>query len=208
LFGKFSVTKSNMREWIRMNLPVTATAVDPAGGTNPGEYKKGIRDWCCIISAGRDRRGLIHVFSVKLTKDPPDKQIDILLDEYDYWRTKRIGVEEVMFKNLYKPNIKAQAQKKKLYPNVVTFKAPRVNKQARILGVQPQLMDLPQQVVFADYLFAEVPEFFAMFDEFPAGMDDGPDATEMVVRMLEKAKVKAIPQGVGGSSYWKGRAAS
>lgn len=208
LFAKLDIPKSEMKSWIRTNLVTTGIAVDPAGGTNPGEYKKGIRDWCCIVTGGRDRRGVIVVFSIMMTKDAPDKQIELILDEYDTWRTKRIGVEEIMFKNLYKRNIREQAQRRQLYPNVIVFKQPRTNKQSRILGIQPMVMDAPQQVVWASYLFDEHPEFFAMFDEFPASHDDAPDATEMLIRMMEKSRSQAVPQGVGGASYWKGKVAS
>lgn len=208
LFAKLAITRAEMRAWVKANLIFTGIAVDPAGGSNPGEYKKGIRDWCAIVSGGRDRAGRIYIYDIKLTKEAPEQQIDMILDEYQTWRPKRIGVEEVMFKNLYNRTLRATAMARSLYPTVATFKAPRVNKQARILGIQPHLMDLPQQVVFASYLFEEYPEFFAMFDEFPAGHDDAPDAVEMLIRMLETVKTRALPQGVGGSSYWKGKVAS
>jgi predicted phage terminase large subunit-like protein len=196
------------RAWMKSTLVATATAVDPAGGSNPGEYKKGIRDWCVVVSGGRDRKGFIHIFSVRMTKDAPDQQMDIILDEYDAYRTKRIGVEEIMFKNLYKRDLQRLGRDRQLYPRVVTVKQTRANKQTRILGVQPALMDRPQTVIFAEHLFETEPEFFAMFDEFPTGHDDGPDATEMLVSMLEKNLSKAVPQGVGGASYWKGKVAS
>lgn len=189
------------------HFSTTATAVDPAGGENPGEYKKGIRDWVAIVSAGRTKDGYIDVFDVEMTKAAPDAQVDLLLDVYKRHRTRRIGVEEVMFKNLYKPTINKTARKKSLYPAVITLKAPKVSKQARILGVQPLIMDA-KTVRFARHLVAKVPQYFAQFDEFPAGHDDGPDATEMVVRMLEKSKTRHAPVGVGGSSHWKGRVAS
>jgi len=197
-FATFEWTPTYAKE----HFVQTATAVDPAGGEKPGEYKKGIRDWCCIISGGRTKDGFIDVFDVELTKAAPDAQIDLLLDVYKKFRTRRIGVEEVMFANLYKPSINKAARKRGLYPAVMTFKAPRVNKQSRILGVQPQIMDA-KSVRFAAHLWKKVPQFFSQFDEFPAGHDDGPDATEMLIRMLEKAKTKSAPHGVGGVSYWK-----
>ena len=181
----------------------TASAVDPAGGTNPGEYKKGIRDWCVIVSAGRTRDGFIDIFDVEMTKLPPDNQIELLLDVYSRHRTRKIGVEEVMFKNLYKPSITKAARRRLLYPTVVVLKSPKVNKQTRILGMQPLIMDEPRVVRFAKHLFEKVPLYFAQFDEFPMTFDDGPDATEMLVRMLEKGGTKSFPQGVGGTSYWK-----
>jgi predicted phage terminase large subunit-like protein len=202
LFAKFTFTEG----YIKDKFIMTATAVDPAGGTNPGEYKKGIRDYCAIVSAGRTRDGFVDVFDVQLTKAAPDQQIETLLDVYQKWKTKRIGVEEVMFKNLYAPNIRKAATQRALYPTIITLKQPRVNKQSRILGLQPLVMDTPQTVRFAEHLFTTVPHFFAQFDEFPATFDDGPDATEMVVRMLERSSSKRAPTGMGGTSHWKGKA--
>jgi predicted phage terminase large subunit-like protein len=179
-----------------------AIAADPSGGENPGEYKKGIRDFFVAVAGGRTRDGHIEVFDVFMTKAAPDEQISKLLDMYDRHRPKRVGVEEVMFKNLYKPTIMRDARERGLYPTVVTLKAPRVNKQTRILGVQPLIMDAPHTVRFAAHLRQSVPLFFAQFDEFPAGHDDGPDATEMLIRMLEKS-ARSRPTGVSGSSYWR-----
>lgn len=201
-FATFTFTKEFRKEYI----VTSAATVDPAGGTNPGEYKKGIRDWCVIVVGGRGKDGRIYIWDIRMTKDPPDRQITLLLDLYDEWRMKRIGVEEVMFKNLYSKTIRTAGMKRKLYPTVITLKQPRTNKQTRILGIQPMLMDDPQVVVFADHLMEKYPEFFAMFDEFPASFDDAPDATEMLVQMLQKPVGRA-PEGVGGSSYWKGKAA-
>lgn len=197
-FASFEYTP----EYAKENFVVTAMAVDPAGGANPGEYKKGIRDWCCIGCGGRTKDGHIDIFDVEMTKAAPDSQVELVLDVYKRRRVRRIGVEEAMYVNLYKPTINKAARKRGLYPAVITLKSPRVNKQTRILGIQPLIMDA-KTVRFASHLWKKVPEFFAQFDEFPAGNDDGPDMTEMLVRMLEKVKAKSAPHGVGGASYWK-----
>lgn len=197
-FATFKYTPEHRKTFI-----TTATAVDPAGGTNPGEYKKGIRDWCVIVTGGRTREGFIDIFDVKMTRLPPDDQIKMLLDVYALHRPKSIAVEEVMFKNLYKPSITKAARQRSLYPSVMVLKQPKVNKQARILGVQPLIMDRPQVVRFAEHLYEDVPLFFAQFDEFPMSFDDAPDATEMLIRKLEKSKLKSVPHGIGGTSYWK-----
>lgn len=197
LFATFEYDEAYRKKFV-----TTGIAVDPAGGTTPNEYKKGIRDWCVAIAAGRTKDGYIDVFDVRMTKDPPDEQIEMLLDMYQEHKPRRIGIEEVLFKNLYKPSINRAARKRALYPGVTTFKHPKLNKQTRILGIQPLLMDA-QTVRFAKHLFEKVPLFFAQFDEFPQSFDDAPDATEMVIRMLEKKKSNIVPTGVGGTSYWR-----
>lgn len=198
LFATFEFTPEHRKKFV-----TTAMAIDPAGGTNAGEYKKGIRDWAIAIVGGRTRDGFIDVFAIGMTKKPPEDQIDMVLDMYDTHRPRQIAVEEVMFKNLYKPSITRLAKARKLYPTVVPLKQPKINKHARILGIQPLVMDRPQVVRFAAHLFEEYPLFFAQFDEFPMSFDDGPDALEMLVRKLEKQSVKSVPTGVGGTSYWR-----
>lgn len=201
LFATFEATPDHLKSFV-----TTATAADPAGGDKPGEYKKGIRDWFCAVSGGRTKDGFIDVFDIRMTKEPPEGQIDTLLDVYQTYKTKRIGIEENKYENLYALSMRKAGQKRALYPTVVTFKQNKMNKQTRILGSQPLLMDEPKMVRFAKHLFEQVPEFFAQYDEFPANHDDGPDATEMLIRMLERAATRGRPSGVGGSSYWKGRA--
>jgi hypothetical protein len=146
--------------------------------------------------------GFIEIFDVRMVRTTPDLQIDTILDVYDLFRVRRIGVEEIMFKNLYASVMVAAARKRKLYPSVITFPQPKTNKISRILGLQPMIHDF-KTLRFAKHLYKTVPEYFAQFDEFPMTHDDGPDATEMLVRMLEKQKLNAIPIGVGGTSYWR-----
>ena len=206
-FNPLEFTYFDYTEEYRRSRPfvMTATAVDPAGGQKEHEFRKGIRDWCCIISGGRTKKGVIQIFDVRLTRRVPDEQIEFVLDVYQDYRTRRIGIEEVMFKNLYAPTMVKAARARSLYPTIMTLKHPKQNKVSRILGIQPLLKsDVgPATVQFARHLIEAVPEFFAMFDEFPTSFDDGPDATEMLIRMLEKAKARNAPHGVSGTSYWR-----
>lgn len=181
-------------------------AIDPAGGEKPNEYKKGIRDWCVIVAGGRRKDGFIDIYDVEMTRAVPEGQIDLALDVYERTRNRRIAIEEIMFKNLYAPTFKAAARKRHLYPAVTTIQNRKQNKQTRILGIQPLVHDSDGKpaVRFARHLVDKVPEFFAQFDEFPQSHDDGPDAVETLVRLLEGGRAsRAVPQGVGGTSYWK-----
>lgn len=184
---------------------VAGIAVDPAGGEKPNEYKKGIRDWCAIVAGGRRRDGCIDIVDVDMNREVPEKQIDRTLDMYARTKFRRIGIEEIMFKNLYAPTFKAAARKRGLYPAVTIIKSRKQNKQTRILGIQPLVHDEDgaPTVRFAAHLKDKVPEFFAQFDEFPQGFDDGPDAVETLVRLVEGAKTRNVPHGVGGTSYWR-----
>lgn len=182
-----------------------AAAVDPAGGEKPGDIRKGKRDWFVNAIGGVQRDGTIDIFHVSMHKGTPDLQMDTILDDYVAFKTRPIGVEENMFKNLYGPSLTDRAKKKKLYPAIKVM-VTTSNKISRILGIQPVMTN--RTVRFARHLIEKVPHFFAQFDEFPsADFDDGPDAVEMLIRLLELKKIKGTPTGVGGSSYWKRNAA-
>lgn len=202
LFTYFKYDEAYRREH---TYALTGIAIDPAGGEKPNEYKKGIRDWCVVVAGGRRKDGFIDIFDVEMTRAVPEEQISLALDVYQRHRPRKIGIEEIMFKNLYAPTFKTAARKRALYPAVTTIQSRKQNKQTRILGIQPLVHDEDGKPVvrFAEHLVEKVPEFFSQFDEFPQGHDDGPDAVETLVRLLEKTHTKSIPQGVGGSSYWK-----
>jgi predicted phage terminase large subunit-like protein len=180
------------------------TYIDPAGGEKPGELKRGKRDWCVIVTAGRTRKeGFIDIFDVRMNRFLPNKQIQVMLDAYAAYGAQEIGVEENMFKNLIAPTIQQLARKRGLYPKI-TPNVNTSNKISRILGMQPLIEN--GVVRFARHLVDKVPEYFGQFDEFPADFDDGPDATEGVVRMLESGRKTfgKLSGPVAPRSYWKG----
>lgn len=176
-------------------------SVDPAGGENPGEVKRGKRDFCAVVGMGRTADNHIEVFAVTLTKVLPDKQIDLILDMYDFCRAP-ISVEENMYKNLLASSMAQRGRERQLYP-VIHKRTQAQNKVTRILSLQPPIR---QRIIrFARYLLNTVPQYFAHFDEFPGTYDDGPDATEGGLRKLEK---KAVTTGsmitsFTRTSYWR-----
>lgn len=178
-----------------------AATMDPAGGEKPSDVKRGKRDWCAGVIGGLQKDGTIDIFDAFLTKGTPDIQMDEMLDRYQLYRMKVIGIEENMFKNLYGPTFHERAKGRKLYPSIKTL-TNTANKISRIMGIQPAVTN--KTVRFARHLQEKVPHFFAQFDEFPgADFDDGPDAVEMLIRLFEKKKMSGRPTGVGSSSYWK-----
>lgn len=175
--------------------------VDPAGGENQGELKRGKRDYCAIVGMGRKKKtNHLDVFAVELTKVLPDAQIDLILDMYEWMRCP-ISIEENMFKNLLKSDMARRARERKLYPTIIT-RQQITNKVQRILSLQTPIR---QRIIrFAKYLLEKVPQFFAQFDEFPGTYDDGPDALEGGVRRLEKTNPSN--QSISSftkPSYWK-----
>jgi predicted phage terminase large subunit-like protein len=69
------------------------------------------------------------------------------------------------------------------------------NKVARITGTEPLLAN--GTVRFARHLIEKVPTYFGQWDEFPGEHEDGPDATEMLIRLLEsKSGTGGVPTGI------------
>lgn len=196
-------------DWTEAMLPSyrrVAMAIDPAGGERPGDVRRGVRDWCVIVTGGQTRDGYIDVFDVQMTRGTPDQQMALALDVYATLRPRLISIEDNMFKNLYEPSFARLARERKLYPRIKSTPNTK-NKISRILGLQP-LIHPPTGgravVRFARHLIDRVEQYFAQFDEFPMGFDDGPDATEMLVRALEKLSiVGGISHLPSAGSYWR-----
>lgn len=165
-----------------------ATFIDPAGGQKPNELKQGKKDFAAIVTAGRGG-GHIDVLDVKMTKKLPDSQFDLLLDTYEEFHASLIGAEENIFKNLIKSNIEAAGKARNLFPAIRPIHQTQ-NKVTRILSTQPLTEN--KTLRFARHLLQTVPEYFEQWDEFPAEHDDGPDATEGAVRLLEKPRWGAV----------------
>lgn len=190
-------------EQLRSYLTV-ATYMDPAAGASGGDFKRGKRDFCAIVSAGRTRDGHIDVFDVRLTRELPDRQLAQLLDVYQAFGARTVGVEENMYKNLVAQLLSDMGRKRGLYPNVrpITNHG-HLNKITRIMSIQPLVEH--GIVRFARHLIETVPDYFAQFDEFPGDYDDGPDATEGVISLLDQVKAFTGAQLISFSSpsYWR-----
>ncbi len=207
----FDPLKFQYVEWTRERLKEyeeIVTVIDPAGGTKAGEFKKGKRDYAAIVTGGRLSDGWIEIFGVVMTKKTPDYQIKRLLDQYERFDSK-LACEENMYKNLLAPTIMEAAKKRKLYPTITAHEQHGAqNKMTRIIGIQPQVADPSTRVVrFARHLVETVPTYFAQFDEFPGDWDDGPDATEQLIKQLEKRMVYGQLGGPTGTSYWRSSSA-
>lgn len=192
-------------ELLKTRYAQKVLVVDPAGGEKPGDFKRGVRDWCAVVVGGRTKDGFIDVWDVELTKKPPEDQLELIMDVLLRWGVRVVGVEENMFKNLYAPTLQRLSRKRGIYPSVFSM-TNTTNKMSRIQGIQPLVHPTTGSAVvrFAKHLIEPKRIFFSQFDEFPAQHDDGPDATEMLVRMLEIKAIGAAPQGLASQgSYWR-----
>lgn len=175
--------------------------IDPAGGENPGEVKRGKRDYCAIIAMGRNRENFIDVFDVEMNRLLPDGQMDSVLNMYEKYHAA-LSIEENMYKNLLATSMARKARERSLYPRIRV----RINTQNKIQRILSLQSPIRQHIIrFAKHLIETVPEYFAQFDEFPGTYDDGPDATEGGLRTLEK-KVSGRKPSIGSftrPSYWR-----
>lgn len=174
--------------------------LDPAGGEKPNEMKKGKRDFAALVTAGSTKDGHVEVFDVVMNRALPDDQAGAVMDRYREYHHAAIGVEENMFKNLIGPTILRIGRERNLYPPLIE-QTQIHNKVQRILATQPVVAN--GTVRFARHLLDSVPEYFGQWDDFPGDFDDGPDATEGVLRLIESMNSEGFPIGVGGTSYWR-----
>jgi predicted phage terminase large subunit-like protein len=184
------------------NYSELVISLDPAGGENPGEVRRGKRDYAVAVVMGRTKTTPVHidVLDVWMKKVLPDAQIDAVLDLYTFFPAV-ISAEENMFKNLLKTSLERRSRERGLFPHV-KVRTSAQNKITRILSLQPPIR---QHIMrFAKHIKDKYPEYFAHFDEFPGTYDDAPDATEGGLRALEKVMPARIIS-LTGTSYWKGR---
>lgn len=183
-----------------------AIFIDPTGGEKPGDLRRGRKDWACVVLGGRHKEGFIDIFDIKMTRDLPDKQYDSVVYMYGAWNKLvkarfRIGAEENIAKNLIGPELNRRARLLGLYPAIYEQHQTH-NKLQRILGIQPLIS--AGTVRWRRDLLAKHPIYFGQFDDFPGDHEDGPDATEALIRMLEKSVSTGVPSGDGKPSYWRG----
>ena len=183
---------------------------DPAGGEKPGETRKGRKDWACFVFGGYHKaEGYVDILDIVMTRKTLDKQCDQLLDLYELWsrlgaKGIRIGVEENVAKNLIGPELNKRARVRGLYPSI-TEQFQTHNKMIRILSTQPLIAS--GTVRWRKDLFTKHTEYFGQYDDYPGDHEDGPDATEGFIRMVEKPMGVGFPSGETKPSYWKGRVA-
>lgn len=186
-----------------------AIFIDPTGGEKPGELRKGRKDWAAIVFGGRHVNGFIDIFDIRMTRDLPDKQYDAVLNMYIGWSRLvthvriKIGAEENIAKNLIGPELVRRAREKGVFPTVIAQHQTH-NKVMRILGTQPLIA--AGTVRWRKDLLAKHATYFGQYDDFPGDHEDGPDATEALIKLLEKANVTGFPTGDAKTSYWRGGA--
>jgi predicted phage terminase large subunit-like protein len=155
-----------------------AMCLDPALGR---ERARGRGDHAAIVVAGRDAVGQIFVLDVWMQRATPSAQAKQLVALAQRWKCWRAGVEINGFQELLCDLIERERRAAGVALAVEPIKH-TVNKVARISCLEPQVAN--GWIQFRSDLS---PEFFQQLGRFPRGAhDDGPDALEGVVAMLER----------------------
>ncbi|MFH1071172.1 MAG: phage terminase large subunit [Candidatus Glassbacteria bacterium] len=163
-------------EELELESLVTAAAVDPSlGGKNRHD------DPSAIVCVGRDPNGALYVLDADISRRSPDRIIEDTLELYLRRRPALLGVESVQFQEFFREVLEREAASRGVYPPVRPIRQYR-DKTLRIQRLQPLVKS--GRLRFQK----KHRELFDQLRFFPrAGHDDGPDALEMAVSLIEEA---------------------
>ena len=170
-----------------------AVFLDPAGGRKGGDYS-------AFAIVARDPKGLRYVLEVHLTREPPNAQRARMWELFDRFPRATFGFENNKWSKLFEDGDfekqrNARKRAGKTWRLVVGGHHNQTNKEDRIRNIQPPAAE--GRLLFADSLPAEL---MPMFRDFPTSeYDDGPDAIERAVWLLDEGQ---IPEATYGTP-WK-----
>ncbi len=156
------------------NMPIVA-AVDPSLGKS---NKHG--DPSAIISIARGPNGILYVLDADIERRPPDKIIEDCIELYQRRNLSILGVETVQFQEFFKDQLLKSANERGLYPPVHGIQQSK-DKVMRIQKLQPLFKSGRLKLQKKHKRLYEQLKFFPKADH-----DDGPDALEMAVAMVER----------------------
>ena len=149
-------------------------AVDPSLGGKSRHH-----DPSAIVCLARDENGALYVLEADIQRRTPDAIIDDTLELYARRRPCVIGVETVQFQEFFKDILEKEAAKRGIYPPVRGLKQTK-DKKLRIQRLQPLVKSGTLRFQKKHKTLLDELRFFPL-----AGHDDGPDALEMAVQLME-----------------------
>jgi len=163
--------------------PVVA-AVDPSLG-KAGKHG----DPSAIISIARGSNGILYVLDAAIEKRPPDKIIEDCIELHQRRSLVALGVEAVQFQEFFKDVLIQKAAEKGQYPPVSAIQQSR-DKTMRIQKLQPLVKSGRLRFQKKHKTLYEQLKYFPKADH-----DDGPDALEMAVALMERTGTTYGGQG-------------
>lgn len=156
------------------SMPIV-TAVDPSLGKS-GKHG----DPSAIVSIGRGANGVLYVLDADIQRRPPDKIIEDCIELHQRRGLSALGVEAVQFQDFFKDILIKEASLRGQYPPTHAIQQTR-DKVMRIQRLQPLVKSGRLRFQKKHKKLFEQLKYFPKADH-----DDGPDALEMAVQMIEK----------------------
>ena len=155
-------------------IKTVVAAVDPSLGKGSKYH-----DPSAIVALGRDENGALYVLEADIQRRDPDRIIKETIELYLERGPAVIGVETVQFQDFFKSVLEKEARELGIYPPVRGL-ASTHDKKMRIQRLQPLVKS-------GTLRFQKRHQ--TLYDElrlYPkADHDDGPDALEMAVQLME-----------------------
>ena len=175
-------------EWPK-NLRVKTLALDPSKG---GDARRG--DYSALVALGIDNNGILYI-EADLSRRPTPQIVADGVDFYRRFQPDAFGVEANQFQELLADSFEVEFRRQGVTAARPWLLNNRVNKLVRIRRLGPYLSsgrirfksDSPSTRLLVEQL-----------RDFPIGdHDDGPDATEMAVRLAARMLEPARGDGLG-----------
>lgn len=179
-----------LEEWIQYydEDDIDLTGISQGGACDPsmGKHSKGA-DPSAIIG-GRMKSNVIYLTVADIEKRHPDKITDDILTYHERDPFNELVIEEIQFQEFFKDNFEKEAHRRGLTINV-TGDRPNTDKDLRIITLQPWIKN--GWFRFKRYGMGElIKQLIYYRPKGKGGHDDGPDALEMLKRLLEKGMGK------------------
>ena len=175
-------------EWPK-NLRVKTLALDPSKG---GDARRG--DYSALVALGIDNSGTLYV-EADLSRRPTPQIVADGVDFYRRFQPDAFGVEANQFQELLADSFEVEFRRQGVTAARPWLLNNRVNKLVRIRRLGPYLSS--RRIRFKNNS-PSTRLLVEQLRDFPIGdHDDGPDATEMAVRLAAKMLESARSDGLG-----------
>jgi len=181
-----------LEEWIQYydEDEVDLAGVPQAGALDPSMGKKSRTADPSALIGGRMKTNIIYLTVADIEKRHPDKIINDVLAIHERDPFAELVIEEVQFQEFFKDTFEKEAHKRGLTINVKGDR-PNVDKDLRIITLQPWIKN--GWIRFKRHGMGELIKHLIYYrPKGKGGHDDGPDALEMLKRLIETGMIKAV----------------
>jgi len=181
-----------LEEWIQFydEDEVDLSGVPQAGALDPSMGKKSRAADPSALIGGKMKTNIIYLTVADIEKRHPDKIINDTLAIHERDPFAELVIEEVQFQEFFKDTFEKEAHKRGFTINVKGDR-PNVDKDLRIITLQPWIKN--GWIRFKRHGMGElIKQLIYYRPKGKGGHDDGPDALEMLKRLIETGMIKAV----------------